>query len=182
MLISVTTLLVALASIFRSRASLELENLALRHQIGVLQRSARKRLGLTRMDRFLWVLLSRIWGDWRSVPSGPASRPPTTPNIGTVRTCGPDDTPEQQPIGESDSRDCPKVHFWSITVSGSPAAAHVLEAGFWPYSAGICMYARFHRQRRGPQQQDSSGDPTIPRIPHLQRDANCPLRPAGATS
>jgi len=47
MLISVTTLLVALASIFRSRASLELENLALRHQIGVLQRSARKLSGLT---------------------------------------------------------------------------------------------------------------------------------------
>src|SRR5664280_932672 len=61
MLISVTTLLVALSSIFRSRASLELENLALRHQIGVLQRSARKRPGLTPLDRFLWVLLSRVW-------------------------------------------------------------------------------------------------------------------------
>ena len=32
-----------LASIFRSRAALQLENLALRHQIGVLQRSAAKR-------------------------------------------------------------------------------------------------------------------------------------------
>jgi len=36
--ISLTTLLAALCSIFRSRA-LELENLALRHQIGVLQRA-----------------------------------------------------------------------------------------------------------------------------------------------
>jgi hypothetical protein len=45
--ISLTTLLESLASIFRSRASLGLENLALRHQIGVLQRSAGKRLKLT---------------------------------------------------------------------------------------------------------------------------------------
>jgi hypothetical protein len=37
MLISLTTLLAALRAIFRSRAALELENLALRHQIGVLQ-------------------------------------------------------------------------------------------------------------------------------------------------
>ena len=67
MLISLTTLLVTLSSIFRSRAALELENLALRHQIGVLQRSARKRPRLTPVDRFLWVWLSCIWSDWRAV-------------------------------------------------------------------------------------------------------------------
>jgi len=39
MLLSFTTLLGTLSSIFRSRAALELENLALRHQIGILQRS-----------------------------------------------------------------------------------------------------------------------------------------------
>src|SRR5271165_6147133 len=66
MLISLTTLLTTLCSIFRSRAGLELENLALRHQIGVLQRSARKRPRLTPVDRLLWVLLSRMWTDWRS--------------------------------------------------------------------------------------------------------------------
>src|SRR5882724_10931151 len=42
MLIFLTTLLASLASIFRSRASLGLGNLALRHQIGVLHRSAGK--------------------------------------------------------------------------------------------------------------------------------------------
>ena len=47
MLISLTTLLVSLSSIFRARSALELENLALRHQIGVLQRTARKRPKLT---------------------------------------------------------------------------------------------------------------------------------------
>ncbi len=66
MLISLTTLLATLCLLFRSRVALELENLALRHQIGVLQRSARKRPRLTPVDRLLWVWLSRIWGDWRS--------------------------------------------------------------------------------------------------------------------
>src|ERR1700681_4476498 len=42
MRISLRPLLAILSSLFRSRATLQLENLALRHQIGVLQRSARK--------------------------------------------------------------------------------------------------------------------------------------------
>ena len=66
MLISLTTLLTTLSSIFRSRAALQLENLALRHQIGVLQRSIRNRPKLTLVDRLLWVWLSRIWCGWRS--------------------------------------------------------------------------------------------------------------------
>jgi len=45
---------------------MELENVALRHQIGVLRRSAKKRPKLTPADRLVWVILSRIWGDWRS--------------------------------------------------------------------------------------------------------------------
>src|SRR6202165_4689488 len=64
--ISLTTLFATLSSIFHSRAGLQLENLALRHQIGVLQRSARNRPKLTPVDRLLWVWLSRIWSDWRS--------------------------------------------------------------------------------------------------------------------
>jgi len=66
MLISLTTLLATLSSICRSRATLQLENLALRHQIGVLQRSAAKRPKLTSGDRLLWICLSRLWRDWRS--------------------------------------------------------------------------------------------------------------------
>src|SRR6267143_5760416 len=65
MLISLATLLTTLSSIFRSRAALQLENLALRHQIGVLPRSARKRPKLTSGDRLLWICLSHIWRDWR---------------------------------------------------------------------------------------------------------------------
>ena len=43
MLILLTTLLGTLPSMFRSRAALEVENLALRQQVGVLRRSAIKR-------------------------------------------------------------------------------------------------------------------------------------------
>jgi hypothetical protein len=49
---------------FRSRAALQLEILALRHQLGVLHRSV-KRPKLTRSDRLLWGCLCRIWPEWR---------------------------------------------------------------------------------------------------------------------
>jgi putative transposase len=55
----------ALSSIFLTRAALQLEILGLRHQIGVLQRSAPK-LKLNPTDRLLWACLSRVWSDWRS--------------------------------------------------------------------------------------------------------------------
>jgi len=43
MLSFLTAVFATLSSVFRSRSALQLENLALRHQIGVLQRVARKR-------------------------------------------------------------------------------------------------------------------------------------------
>src|SRR5215469_17860376 len=66
MLIFLRPCLATLPSILRSRDAVELENLALRHQIGVLQRSAAKRLKLASGDRLLWICLSRLWRDWRS--------------------------------------------------------------------------------------------------------------------
>ena len=53
MLMSMAALLITLRSIIRSRLDLRLENLALRHQIGVLHRSAKKRPKLTSGDRLL---------------------------------------------------------------------------------------------------------------------------------
>jgi putative transposase len=46
---------------FRSRAVVELENLALRHQLRVLRRQRPGRLRLFTFDRMLWVLLYRLW-------------------------------------------------------------------------------------------------------------------------
>ena len=52
---------------FRTRAAIQAEILALRHQLLVLQRSARAhKVRLTASDRFLWVWLSRLWREWRS--------------------------------------------------------------------------------------------------------------------
>src|SRR5712692_9097939 len=66
MLILLSALVSTLCSMSRSRAALELEHMALRHQIGVLKRSARKRPKLTAADRLFWVFLSRVWGDCRA--------------------------------------------------------------------------------------------------------------------
>ena len=44
---------------------MQIEILALRHQLAVLQRQ-KKRVSLGAADRLLWVLLSRIWKQWRS--------------------------------------------------------------------------------------------------------------------
>lgn len=63
--VAVRVLLAAACSFVRTRAALQLENVALRHQIGVLQRGIR-RPKLTATDRLFWVALSRVWGDWRS--------------------------------------------------------------------------------------------------------------------
>ena len=52
-------------SSFRTRARMQIEILALRHQLAVLQRQ-KKRVSLRAADRLLWVLLSRIWKQWRS--------------------------------------------------------------------------------------------------------------------
>ena len=60
-----SALFAAALSLFRTRAALQLEILALRHQLGVLQRSM-KRPKLTASDRFLWAWLSSTWQGWRS--------------------------------------------------------------------------------------------------------------------
>jgi hypothetical protein len=44
-----------------TRAVVELENLALRHQLHVLRRQRPGRLRLFAIDRLLWVLLYRLW-------------------------------------------------------------------------------------------------------------------------
>jgi len=53
--------IVSIRSWFRTRASLQVEILALRHQVAVLKRSQRNRLRLKSLDRLLWVWLYRLW-------------------------------------------------------------------------------------------------------------------------
>jgi len=57
----------SLRSSLCSRAGLQAEILALRHQLLVLQRSTRgRRVRLRVADRVFWVWLSRLWQGWRS--------------------------------------------------------------------------------------------------------------------
>ena len=49
-----------------SRAALQLEILALRHQLQVLQCARPRRLPLATSDRCIWVMLSRLWTGWRT--------------------------------------------------------------------------------------------------------------------
>jgi putative transposase len=61
----ISALLAFVAVLFRSHASLHLENLALRHQLAVYQQTVhRPRLRLT--DRLFWVWLSRLWKGWQA--------------------------------------------------------------------------------------------------------------------
>jgi hypothetical protein len=50
----------------RTRTSLLLESIALRHQIAVLERGRTRRPCFRRFDRLFWILLSRWWSDWRN--------------------------------------------------------------------------------------------------------------------
>ena len=55
------SIVAAIACRFRSRAVLELENLALRHQLHILRRQRPVRPRLFTIDRLLWVWLYRLW-------------------------------------------------------------------------------------------------------------------------
>jgi len=67
-------LLALLRDLGRDRSELLLEILALRYQLLVLQRSV-KRPQLHRADRLFWILLTKLWKDWR--PSLLLVRPET---------------------------------------------------------------------------------------------------------
>jgi putative transposase len=61
----ISALLAFVVALFRSRRSLHLEHLALRHQLAVYQRSV-PRPHLHAMDRLFWAWLSRLWSEWQS--------------------------------------------------------------------------------------------------------------------
>src|SRR5262249_41045469 len=63
MLSVISALLACVAGLFRSRASLYLEHLALRHQLAVYQHTIH-RPRLWPADRLFWAWLSRFWSGW----------------------------------------------------------------------------------------------------------------------
>ncbi len=59
------SILVARSGEPRTRTTLMLEAIALRHQIAVLERSRTRRPCFRLWDRLFWVLFSRCWPRWR---------------------------------------------------------------------------------------------------------------------
>ena len=57
--------LASLIALFRPRADMLAENLALRHQLGILLRSRPARLPLTSWDRALWAFVLQRFPAWR---------------------------------------------------------------------------------------------------------------------
>lgn len=53
------------AALFKSKRKLVLENMALRQQLVIQQRSI-KRPEINKSDRLFWIWLSRIWDNWKS--------------------------------------------------------------------------------------------------------------------
>jgi len=67
MCVLLASMLLFLRGCLQTRAALHAENLALRHQLLVLQRvHQNRRLRLRSCDRLVWVWLSRVWSNWRS--------------------------------------------------------------------------------------------------------------------
>ena len=66
MLSVVSILLASISAWFRSRLSVQIERIALRHQVAVYKQSI-SRPKLRPTDRLLWVWLSRLWPGWQEV-------------------------------------------------------------------------------------------------------------------
>src|SRR5437660_898069 len=65
------TLLRTFRSAVRTRRELALENLALRQQLAVWK-ARQPRPRLTEMDRIFWIVLARLWKNWRFLAGGAA--------------------------------------------------------------------------------------------------------------
>ncbi|WP_085440342.1 integrase core domain-containing protein [Magnetofaba australis] len=66
MLTTLSELIRFITGFFKCRTALQLEVLALRHQLNVLQRKSPKRPTLKVWDRLFWVWLMRLWPAWRN--------------------------------------------------------------------------------------------------------------------
>jgi hypothetical protein len=70
----ITFILTGLLRGVRTQRALVFENLALRHQLAVLQRTL-PRPRLRTSDRLFWVLLSRFWSGWTAAVSDRGDHP-----------------------------------------------------------------------------------------------------------
>lgn len=144
----VVLLLVTLRDCVRSRAALQLEVLALRHQLHVLGRSRQRRLRLTRADRLLWVWFSRVWSEWRAalvIEAGYGDRL-ASPRLPPVL-----DVEERSPEGRSpvpaDVRALIRTMSQTNPLWGAPRMhGELLKLGIEVCQARVAKYMVRHRQ------------------------------------
>ena len=107
-----------LRSTVRTHRELALENLALRQQLAVWK-ARQPRPRLTAMDRIFWVVLSRLWKNWR----GPLQvvRPETVVRsvLGMEESTPMGSARDWEGTAGSDSADEPRDWLDSTRMSGS---------------------------------------------------------------
>jgi len=163
--------LTCLNSMFRSYASVRLENLTIRHQIAVYKQSI-PRPKLKPVDRMLWVWLPRLWPGWQQAlecvqprtviawqnkrfrdywrklsQSGKPGRPPSTKkSVPSSRPCG-----EPSPPGAHlvlSARSVSSASTWPNPRERSIGHAtvnrrHPHGRSFWPTMSRISWYVTF---------------------------------------
>ncbi len=70
-----------ISPLFKTRFGLQTENLALRHQLCIFQRSV-KSPKIRPADRVLWSLLSRVWSDWKEESDYRRGKVVAIPHVG----------------------------------------------------------------------------------------------------
>ena len=102
---------------FRSRAVLQAEIIALRHQLHVLQRSRPRPRRLACADRTLWVWLLRAWPGWRARNGRrlASARLSTVLDMEVAASCRPPGRVSRDPVAdstgvESQSVVAPRIH------------------------------------------------------------------------
>src|SRR6187200_1861927 len=91
-----------LRTCLRRHGELLLELIILRHQLAVLQRTGTRRPCFRPADRMFWVLLSRLWVDWRRGLMIPSS--PRRFCVGAVKVYDPFGHPAHGVAGVGDGR------------------------------------------------------------------------------
>ena len=120
-MITILSALVSLLSFrVRSRASLELEVVALRHQVAVLQRQRSGRLRLFCADRLLCVWLYRVWP--RALSPASVRRRPRCANDG-AHLPGKHDLRAERRRAQSQ---CPRAHQAEHLEAGAAVLMHAV--------------------------------------------------------
>ena len=179
---SMTALLAAIRFSLRTRAELEIEILALRHQLAVLQHAAPRRLRLSRADRLLWVLPSRVWRRWRNAPADGATwhgRRVASPPVRVAVAMAFDALASRSPSHRSQLRALIQKMHRANRLWGAPHIHGELQKlGIEIAETTVAKY--FGRRWRRPHRPGARSCERIPRSVPQWTSSPSPRRPSGS--